>query len=55
MATLNFGAFLQGLKDFGYVEGRNIDFEDRWAEGVVERQPVLAKELVQLKPQVIVT
>jgi putative tryptophan/tyrosine transport system substrate-binding protein len=55
VATVNFGAFVQGLKDFGYVEGRNIDFEDRWAEGVVERQPLLAKELVQLKPQVIVT
>jgi putative ABC transport system substrate-binding protein len=46
-------AFRQGLADFGWVEGRNIHIELRWAGGDVERAQVLAKELVGLKPDVL--
>ena len=48
-------AFLQGLRDLGYVEGRNVVIEDRSAEGKPERVPTLAAELVALKVDVIVT
>src|SRR6266568_7407750 len=47
-------AFLQGLRDLGYVEGRNVVIEYRDAEGQVERIPALAAELVGLKVDVIV-
>jgi putative ABC transport system substrate-binding protein len=46
-------AFLQGLRDLGYVEGRNLVIEYRSAEGKVERLPDLAAELVALKVDVI--
>ena len=42
-------------KDFGYVDGQNIGFEFRWAEGKLDRLPELAAELVSLKVDVIVT
>ena len=44
----------QGLRDLGYVEGRNIATEARWSEGSPDRLPALARELVALKPDVIV-
>jgi putative ABC transport system substrate-binding protein len=47
-------AFLQGLRDLGYVEGQNISIEYRWADGNFERLPALAAELVRLKVDVIV-
>ena len=47
-------AFLQGLRDLGYVEGRNVVIESRSAEGKLERLPALAAELVALKVDVIV-
>jgi putative ABC transport system substrate-binding protein len=47
-------AFLQGLGDLGYVEGRNVAIEYRDAEGKLERLPALAAELVALKVDVIV-
>jgi putative ABC transport system substrate-binding protein len=48
-------AFRQGLRDLGYVEGRNVVIEIRDAEGKPERLPTLAAELVALKVDVIVT
>jgi putative ABC transport system substrate-binding protein len=48
-------AFRQGLRDLGYVEGRNVVIEYRDAEGKIERLPALAAELVALKVDVIVT
>ncbi len=45
----------QGLKDFGYVEGQNIGFEFRWAQGKLDQLPELAAELVRLQVDVIVT
>jgi putative ABC transport system substrate-binding protein len=47
-------ALRAGLRDLGYVEGKNIVIESRWAEGKYERLPGLATELVQLKVDVIV-
>ena len=47
-------AFLQGLRDLGYVEGRNVVIEYRSAEGKSERLPTLAAELVALEVDVIV-
>ena len=47
-------AFRQGLRDLGYVEGRNVVIEHRSAEGKLERLPALAGELVALKVDVIV-
>jgi putative tryptophan/tyrosine transport system substrate-binding protein len=47
-------AFRQGLRDLGYVEGRNVVIEYRGAEGKPERLPALAAELVALKVDVIV-
>jgi ABC-type uncharacterized transport system substrate-binding protein len=47
-------AFLQGLRDLGYVEGRNLVVERQYSEGKPERLPALAAELVTLKVDVIV-
>ena len=46
-------AFRAGLRDLGYVEGRNIAIEYRWAEGKPERMREFAEELVRLKVDVI--
>lgn len=48
-------AFREGLRDLGYAEGRNILIEYRWAEGDYERLTRLAKELVDRKPDLIVS
>src|SRR3954470_19779166 len=44
----------EGLRELGYVEGQNIIFEFRSAEGKLDRLPELAAELVRLKVNVIV-
>jgi putative tryptophan/tyrosine transport system substrate-binding protein len=48
-------AFRQGLRDLGHVEGKNINIDFRYAEGVAERLPELAEELVRLNVDVILT
>jgi putative ABC transport system substrate-binding protein len=52
---VRFDAFQQGLREQGYMEGRNVAFEHRYARGKYERLPDLAAELVRLKVDVIVT
>jgi putative tryptophan/tyrosine transport system substrate-binding protein len=49
-----FGQFMRGMRELGYVEGKNLQVEFRWAEGKYERLSGLAAELVQLKVDVIV-
>jgi putative ABC transport system substrate-binding protein len=49
------GACRQGLRELGYVEGKNIILEPRWSEGRNERLPTLAAELVRLNVDVIVS
>jgi putative ABC transport system substrate-binding protein len=48
-------AFVQRLRDLGWVEGRNVAIEFRWAEGRTERYTEIAAEFVRLKVDVIVT
>jgi len=48
-------SFRQGLRELGYVEGRNISIDYRWAEGRPDQFPGLVAELIQLKVDVIVT
>lgn len=49
------GPFRQGLRNLGYIEGKNIVIEWRWAEGKYQRFPMLIQELIVLKCDVIVT
>ena len=53
-ATRNIEALQAGLRDLGYVEGRNVTLVLRFAGGVPARLPELATELVALKPDVII-
>src|SRR6266511_4864508 len=48
-------AFRQGLRELGYVEGKNLVIEWRFAEGKPDRLPALAAELVRLKVDIIVS
>ena len=50
----NFEAFREGLRELGYVDGKNITIEYRWAEGKLERLPDLAAGLVSLKVDLII-
>src|SRR5215469_14989184 len=49
------GAFVQRLRELGWIEGRTVAIEYRWAEGSTERFGEIAAEFVQLKVDVIVT
>jgi ABC-type uncharacterized transport system substrate-binding protein len=49
------GAFVQRLRELGWIEGRNVAIEYRWAEGRTERLAEFAAEFVRLKVDVIVT
>jgi putative tryptophan/tyrosine transport system substrate-binding protein len=51
----NLDAFIQGLRDLGYFEGKNIIIDYRFAEGKADRLPELAMELVRLKVAAIFT
>jgi putative tryptophan/tyrosine transport system substrate-binding protein len=51
----NLDAFIEGLRELGYIEGKNILIEYRFAEGKAERLPELAIELVRLKVDAIFT
>jgi len=51
----NFNVFLQGLRDLGYVDGKNIVIEYRNAEGKLDLIPFLVDELIQLQIDVLVT
>ena len=50
-----YDAFVQGMRELGYVEGRNLVIEWRFADGDSDRLPGLATDLVRSKPEVIVT
>jgi putative ABC transport system substrate-binding protein len=50
-----FGAFREGLRELGYVEGQSIKIESRWAEGNYDHLPGLAADLVRRKVDIIVT
>ena len=54
-ADFVYGPFIQGMRELGYVEGRNLVIEWRSAKGKFERLPELAAELVRLKPDVLAT
>jgi putative ABC transport system substrate-binding protein len=53
--AVSFVAFRAGLRDYGYIEGRNLILDPRWGELSNERTEQLATELLRTSPQVIVT
>jgi ABC-type uncharacterized transport system substrate-binding protein len=53
-AARNIGGFRIGLRELGYIEGRNITLALRFAAGMTDRLPAIATELVGLKPDVII-
>jgi putative ABC transport system substrate-binding protein len=55
LSAPNLQAFKQGLQELGYIEGRNLFFEYRFAEGRAERFPEFATELVRLRVDLIAT
>ena len=53
--TKEIDAFRDGLRKLGYIEGRNVRLEYRFASGDLDELAVLGTELVQLKPNIIVS
>src|SRR5262249_4115059 len=54
-ATLWLSGFTQGLQELGWIDGRNLRLEVRWASGNSDRTRMFAKELVDLRPDVILS
>ena len=48
-------AFLDGLRESGFIEGKNVIIERRFAEGIIDQYAALVSELISWKPDVIVT
>ncbi|HEV7821184.1 MAG TPA: ABC transporter substrate binding protein, partial [Burkholderiales bacterium] len=46
--------FREGMRELGYVEGKTVRFEVRWSDNQIDRLTPLARELLNLKPDVIV-
>src|SRR4029453_1034306 len=55
VSSPNLDAFRQGLRDLGYIEGKNILVEYRYMGGIPDRSPILVADLVQLKVDVPVS
>jgi ABC-type uncharacterized transport system substrate-binding protein len=55
VSSPNLDAFRQGLRELGYIEGKNILVEYRYMGGIPDRSPILVADLVQLKVDVLVT
>ncbi len=55
LASANTEAFLQGLRELGWIDGKNFTIEYRWADGDMARHPALVAELVKLPVAIIVT
>jgi ABC-type uncharacterized transport system substrate-binding protein len=53
-ASRNIAAFRSALRDLGYIEGRNMTLALRYGDGLAERMPPLARELIAIKPDVVV-
>ena len=51
----NVAAFREGLRELGYIEGRNLVIDFRWGDGRVERLPGLIRDLLELKPDLILS
>jgi putative ABC transport system substrate-binding protein len=47
--------FLRGLREFGYIEGKNVRIEHRWGDGLEGRWPALFKEVIGMNPDLIVS
>lgn len=54
-ADPTYGEFIRAMRKLGYVEGKNLQLEWRFADSHTERLPALAAELVKIRPDVIVT
>jgi putative ABC transport system substrate-binding protein len=54
VAALFADDFLEGMRDIGYIDGRDFDLVSRYAEGFQDRLPALAQEIVDLNPEAIV-
>jgi putative tryptophan/tyrosine transport system substrate-binding protein len=52
--SMEASAFRQGLMELGWIEGRNIEIDFRWPGGDVGRLQILAKELVELRPDLLI-
>ena len=50
-----FGGFPQGMRESGYTQGRDYGFEVRYAEGDYAHTPLLAEEVIRLKPDILVS